>query len=909
MIFGRKVFVSTVTILFFAVLSFSLYIPTPVSAATGEWINAGNIAVNGETYTDVNPLDDNLNYKLSGEQGSCVSEIKSFSTGDIFNTAELGSATLFIKERDPLTGDCIESDPEEITLSVTDKSNDLFLWIDEDRLQEVSSSTIYTRLPGQDVFAEGVDDDCKNSVEVTDDNSGVFIVRGPQASGGNINCGEIRSNAVGFGSADNASIPPGQGSTGTPGEDQPSCERDGGSFTWLLCPALEGIDDIISYMDNQITTLLEVPDSYFNDQTIEQIWQRFRDLAYLLLIPTLLIMVIGTAAGFQLLDAYTVRRALPRLFIAAIFIALSLPLLRLLIDTVNVVGLGVYGLITSVVTDGGEFSLAGLFDPNATQGFAFSAGLVAGAVLYKVWIGFAFFLALSVFIGVATIFLLLAFRQLLIVALIVMAPLAILAWIFPGNDKPWKLWWGTFWKLLLLYPLVMALLAVGRVFAFIIDGVAPGGIIEVVLKLVAYIGPFFVIPAAFRYAGGAFANLAGIVNNRSKGPLDRLRGAGRKSFSERTQKANKSSLYSDRTALGRGLNTFTGAVGSPRRVGRSIGKGNLDALRGGRQSDRAVAGAANLKNDEVVQANQGDDNFWIALADIDLARTKLKQAEAKVLQNRQIKNDSSKTAQERYDAEIAMNGAQAEVDARQRGISNALDVKSRKTFATQAAAFQELNKTGYQYEYGEEGYKEMRQIASKIANGDEGTMSSLMSEGQYHAKNAQRFDLAGINFGAGYDLKSGLDKVGLYQLANAKKESLRAWVDTVPDTAPLVGKTLRDAAVLYKELEAMKANASGANRDEIVKKMKTLEDKGIVNLMKQPSDRKDPTTKKQAKKQGREMFDRVKAGRDVAYRNTFTTEEQTRGFRVIQVDETIADIAQNEARAYERPDPNRIEES
>jgi hypothetical protein len=90
---------------------------------------------------------------------------------------------------------------------------------------------------------------------------------------------------------------------------------------------------------------------------------------------------------------------------------------------------------------------------------------------------------------------------------------------------------GSLWKLLLIYPIIMALLAIGRVFAEIVQG-APGtqGLVEVIIKLVAYIGPFFLIPAAFKYAGGIFANIAGIVNDKERGPLDRLRKGRQKAF-------------------------------------------------------------------------------------------------------------------------------------------------------------------------------------------------------------------------------------------------------------------------------------------------------------------------------------------------------------------------------------------
>jgi hypothetical protein len=53
-------------------------------------------------------------------------------------------------------------------------------------------------------------------------------------------------------------------------------------------------------------------------------------------------------------------------------------------------------------------------------------------------------------------------RQVLLVALIVIAPIAILAWIFPGNDKLWGIWKTTFIAMLMMYPLISILIAAGK---------------------------------------------------------------------------------------------------------------------------------------------------------------------------------------------------------------------------------------------------------------------------------------------------------------------------------------------------------------------------------------------------------------------------------------------------------------
>jgi hypothetical protein len=539
---------SLILVIFVCLVAALIFLATDINTnkahaqSSGEWENIATIIVGQNRYIDSDPYDNNLNYKLDGVQDSCVNEIKGFNTGNIFNTDSLTNAKLHTKIKNQVTGTCQEN---SVSVSLTNSVNSRIelRWSNESTLEQISGGILYTKIEGESIFIPPGDGCKASSVELLDDTTAKIVIRNPIES----NCPIIASrDDVRITGLENKSIAaPPEGSEDST-DNSPSCLNQGGEGSWIICPALQGLDGAISYLDNQVNSLLFVPEGYYNDsnQQLEQVWSRFRDIAYLLLIPTLLIMVIGTALGFQFLDAYTVKRALPRLFIAVIFIAVSLPLLRFLVDTVNILGQGTYGIISSVVTDGEQFTLQGLFDPNPVQGVGVTlATIAAGAVVYKFLIGFFLLLALGVLIQIAVIFVLLAFRQFLIIALIALAPLAILAWIFPGNDKPWKLWWGSLWKLLLIYPIIMALLAIGRVFSTIVEG-APGsqGLVEVILKLVAYIGPFFLIPAAFKYAGGVFANIAGYVNNKEKGPLDRIRKARAKSAYSNYDRKAKSQI-------------------------------------------------------------------------------------------------------------------------------------------------------------------------------------------------------------------------------------------------------------------------------------------------------------------------------------------------------------------------------
>ncbi len=337
---------------------------------------------------------------------------------------------------------------------------------------------------------------------------------------------------------------------------EPSCESEGGSFSWLMCPALELVSGILNFIDSQLNSLLNLPDSYYKCQpdgsgcTVKNAWSRMRNLAYIILIPIMLVMVISTALGFKFVDAYTVKRAMPRLLAAVIFISLSLPIVTIMADIANGVGKGIMGLILGAVTgdNANNITLASLFDPGLASGGLLTAGLVVAGGIAIGLIGAILLFGLTAVASILVLFFVMALRQMLLVTLMIVAPLAILSWIFPGNDKLWKIWKESFTKLLLLYPIVMLLIASGKAFAYIVDGVG-SGFINTILILVAYIGPYFLIKGTFKMAGSIFGNLSGMVNDRGKGVFDRLGKARQKKYQDKWHKA-RSGRYFNRASEG-----------------------------------------------------------------------------------------------------------------------------------------------------------------------------------------------------------------------------------------------------------------------------------------------------------------------------------------------------------------------
>lgn len=327
-------------------------------------------------------------------------------------------------------------------------------------------------------------------------------------------------------------------------EDDNSCESRGGVLAWIMCPVVMAADAALNWIDTQIQALLAVDKGLYDNPGMKNAWASIRNIAYIILLPIMMVMVIGTAVGIEMFSAYTVKKALPRMVAAVIFITLSWPICTFLIGFFNVIGGGILGLITSPFNSPGRvvstLSLADLYGRgNLLLDLLKFLPTVAGAAAGIIFILWMYWNVILLFAGIA--FMVLLLRSIFIVALVLLAPLAILAWIFPGNDKLWKSWWSLFSKLLIMFPLIMAILAVGRVFAVIIHdggwGALQGTFLRPITILMVYMLPYVFIPFTFKFAGGVFATISGIANDRSKGLFDRAR-KGREHKLERTKEGN-----------------------------------------------------------------------------------------------------------------------------------------------------------------------------------------------------------------------------------------------------------------------------------------------------------------------------------------------------------------------------------
>lgn len=499
-------------------------------SSEGRWIDGSRITYEGTVYVDSDPFDGTKNYKAPGgtNTGDQCGEINvnSDNVATVFYKEIVnGECKNVAPDNMP---DSIADDGKHsfnITLQNTSFAGVTAYRVDEDTifmpvcrvkdgLRAGASKTaenctfkvfpdrydnkVFIRYDGQYQFQNSIDE--QNSGEWVDlrDNKHRYKhcrtgLVGCQTESTDIklavNGAFTNPNGVFSGYPSNEAIENPTQNSGSGSDETVNCEETGGSLTWIMCPLLAIVGGSISWIETQMIGLLAIDKTRYDNPALKDAWRTLRNFAYLILVPMIMVMVISTALGFEFVSAYTVKTALPRMIIATIYIALSYDINVFLVDVVQSIGHGIQNLLLNPFA-GAPYNLSSdtqlqdiLIQSNNTGGNAAVTGAAIagyGAAIY--FIGSALVSAsagvglLSFVLGVLgvallvlfMIFLLLTFRQLIIVMLILLAPLAILAWIFPGRDKLFSLWNKTFWLMMWFYPLIMVAVAGGKILAAII---------------------------------------------------------------------------------------------------------------------------------------------------------------------------------------------------------------------------------------------------------------------------------------------------------------------------------------------------------------------------------------------------------------------------------------------------------
>jgi hypothetical protein len=299
-------------------------------------------------------------------------------------------------------------------------------------------------------------------------------------------------------------------------------------LTWIACPLFNiaaGLtDELINLFEGQLCFKTDVATAsaqatcngnITDTSSIKPAWSAIKNIVSALLVIIMLIAIFAQAASIGPIDAYTLRKLLPRLVAAVILIQISWYLFSWMVNVVDDIGEGLMALLNGIFASSANVDIN---DLNQLLGHAGVGDGTAALVNWTAIIGLIVFgavalpiLLLMLFTAVVALLVALAvlvFRKVIIITLLLIAPVALLLWVLPNTERYWKMWWDNFIKVLLMFPIIVLIIEAGRIFAFVAGPAAGGGFIALFIVMVGFFGPLFILPKTFKW-GGALMQATG----------------------------------------------------------------------------------------------------------------------------------------------------------------------------------------------------------------------------------------------------------------------------------------------------------------------------------------------------------------------------------------------------------------
>lgn len=367
------------------------------------------------------------------------------------------------------------------------------------------------------------------------------------------------------------------------------------AIDWFGCQVIKGVLNFVEKLNDSIDGYLRTDKDQFSTDATKAAWNRFLTIANIIFVIGFLIMLLSTALGLGVVDAYTVKKFLPRIILAIILANLSFAIIQVSIQLTNALGGAVESFILGPVSKSNL--LTQVANSNVRGLVGVGVGAAAGYAVVGLATGGIFALgpaAAILLVAVFTAWAVITIRRVIILLLIVVAPLGIALWALPGVESWAKRWWKLFIEMLLVYPIVKALIAAGMFTASIVynNADAKNGDVntgEALTVLGAIILPYLLMPAVFKLASSTLGNITGMVNNRSKGLIDRskkLSAEKRKQGWERKYAPRVLARRSDMAGrlMARASGAGTGRSVLMRAAARGVGGYNIEAAMSARNA-------------------------------------------------------------------------------------------------------------------------------------------------------------------------------------------------------------------------------------------------------------------------------------------------------------------------------------
>lgn len=296
-----------------------------------------------------------------------------------------------------------------------------------------------------------------------------------------------------------------------------TCYSQVGGLGWLLCPVMaflsKGIDTIYSVIED---FLVVEPISMEEDSPVFTIWLYIRNLTNIVFVIFFLFIIYSQITGFGISN-YGIKKALPKLIIAAILVNLSYVISMIAVDASNIVGHSLHDYLSNIaetalsngaVSADVSVSFYDVFTTIAAGGVIgfLAVGLAGGPLgLLLALIPVIFGGIISVAIGLITI----SLRQAVIILLVSIAPLAFVAYLLPNTERWFKKWVDTFSQMLFFYPMFSLLFGASKLASWIFISGA-NSMLGIILGLAVQVFPLILALSLMKMAGSVLGGISGM---------------------------------------------------------------------------------------------------------------------------------------------------------------------------------------------------------------------------------------------------------------------------------------------------------------------------------------------------------------------------------------------------------------
>lgn len=290
----------------------------------------------------------------------------------------------------------------------------------------------------------------------------------------------------------------GQPSGGTTGsgssdDEEDPCQAGLLGFGWLFCPGANLLDSFLNGFLNEIDDQLNWTFLVDHSSEIKSRWQQFVNIANIIFAIAFLIMIYSMATSTGLSN-YDVKKILPRLIVVAIAVNTSFYICGALVDASNIAGEGLYSVMSGGI---------GKWAPS--MGMDGLLGVTTDAVLI---VGCIFIFGIAAIVALAIILVCVTARQIALIVLICISPVAFACYLLPNTTKWFQKWLDYFTKLLLVYPMYTAVWGAAKWIGSMPADAISIGPFAFITQAICMIAPAMAIIPLFKMSGGIMGAVA-----------------------------------------------------------------------------------------------------------------------------------------------------------------------------------------------------------------------------------------------------------------------------------------------------------------------------------------------------------------------------------------------------------------